>query len=134
MRKSHLISVAGLVGFAALTCAPNATPEPAKSAPTPCFFSRDWDGWKASADTKSIYIRVLRRDIYRIDLSGACPDLNYPNAHLITQVRGSDSICNAIDLDIKVSTGSGFAVPCIARKLTLLSKAEADALPKNLQP
>lgn len=134
MRQSHVISMATIAGLAALICAPNAMPEPTKAASTPCFFSRDWDGWKASADDKSIYIRVLRRDVYRIDLGSACPDLHYPNAHLITVVRGSDSICNAIDLDIKVSTGNGFAVPCIARKLTLLSKAEAAALPKELQP
>lgn len=134
MRKSHVISMAGIAGLTALICAPNAMPEPPKTAPTPCFFSRDWDGWKASKDDTSIYIRVLRRNIYRIDLTSACPDLHYPNAHLITEVRGSDSICNAIDLDIKVSTGDGFAVPCLAKKLTLLSKAEADALPKELRP
>ena len=134
MRKAHFLSMTGLAAVTALVCAPNAMPEPSKSGATSCFFSRDWDGWKATADARSIYIRVLRHDIYRIDFSSACPDLHYPNAHLVTQIRGSDSICNALDLDIKVSTGDGFAVPCIVSKLTQLSKAEAEALPKDLQP
>ncbi|MGA0600045.1 DUF6491 family protein [Caulobacter sp. KR2-114] len=133
MRKTHLISMAGIAGLAALVCAPNAMPEPSKAGSTACFFSRDWDGWKASADSKAIYIRVSHRDVYRLDLSSACPDLHYPNAHLVTKMHG-DTICNALDIDLKVSSGDGFAVPCIVSHLTQLSKAEADALPKELQP
>lgn len=134
MRASHILTMAGLASALALTCAPTALPEPAKPGTTACFFSRDWDGWKASADSKAIYIKVARRDVYRLDLASSCPDLHYPMAHLVTQFRGTDSVCNALDIDLKVSDGSGFAVPCIVSKLTQLSKEEAAALPKDLQP
>ncbi len=133
MRTTHILSMIGAAGALALACAPNALPEPSKGPAPACFFSRDWQGWKATDDGKSIYIRVGRRQIYRLDLASSCPDLNYPSAHLVTQLRG-DSICDALDIDLKVSDGSGFAVPCIVRKLSQLSQAEAAALPKALQP
>ena len=133
MRTSHMLSMIGAAGVLALACAPSAQPEPAKAPAPACFFSRDWQGWKASADDKSIYIRVGFNRIYRLDLASSCPDLHYPDAHLITNLRG-DSICDALDIDLKVGQGHGFATPCIVRKLSQLSPEEAKALPKALQP
>ena len=133
MRTSHILSMLGAVGVLALACAPSAQPEPSKAPAPSCFFSRDWQGWKASEDTKAIYIRVGINRIYRLDLASSCPDLRYPNAHLVTKLRG-DSICNALDIDLKVSEGQGFATPCIVQKLSQLSPAEAAALPKALRP
>lgn len=133
MRTSHILSMIGAVGVLALACAPSAQPEPSKAPAPSCFFSRDWQGWKATDDGKAIYIRVGLHQIYRLDLASSCPDLHYPNAHLVTKLRG-DSICDALDIDLKVSDGSGFAVPCIVSKLSELSQAEAAALPKALQP
>jgi hypothetical protein len=109
-----------------------ASAQPAKPPARQCFFSRDWRGWKA-VDNKSMYIRVGLNQIYRVEFSSGCPGLTSPNAHLITSSH-TDSICSALDLDIKVSDLQGFSTPCIASKLSKLSAADMAAIPEKLQP
>ena len=133
MRTSHLLTMIGAAGALTLASAPSAQPEAVKAPPPHCFFSTDWEGWKATRDDKSIYIRVRLRDIYRLDLSTPCPDLHWPDAHLITNLHGG-TICNALDIDLKVAQGRNFPTSCIVSKLTQLTPAEASALPKELQP
>jgi hypothetical protein len=106
----------------------------AHQPPARCFRSQDWEGWKATPDGRTLYLRVLMHDFYRVDLAGACPELNAPDAHLVTHVRGSDEICAPVDLDLRVSTGMGFATPCIVRSITPLTAEEAKALPPKLRP
>ncbi len=129
MRK-HLIT-ALLLGLAAgpLIAAPAAQAEGAQ-----CFYSQDWDGWKATPDSKAIYIKVGVNKIYRIDLARECPTLQSPYAHLITGTPTGSAICTAIDLDLRVSDNGGSRVACIPSKITRLSPEEAAALPKNLRP
>jgi len=129
MRK-HLLATL-LIGLAA---APMLGATAASAAPAQCFYSNDWSGWKATPDSKSIYIRVGMNRIYRLDLANACPSLQAPSARLITTMRGSSSICSALDLDLSVSDGAGFKVPCIVSNITPLSAAEASALPKSMRP
>lgn len=134
MRKQLLATA--LFGIAAATLfGPVAMADPQPKQQTQCFYSSDWDGgWKATPDSKSIYIRVGINKIYRLDLSAPCPGLQAPMSHLITEQRGGSSICSAIDLDLKVSDGHGFSTACIVSNLTQLSAAEASALPKNMRP
>jgi hypothetical protein len=122
------LAVASVVGLAAADAQPTARP------PQRCFYSTDWSGWKATPDSKSIFIRVGVNQIYRLDLSNSCPDLQNPGSHLITKLRGGSTICSALDLDLSVSDGHGFSTPCIVSNITPLSKDEASALPKNLRP
>jgi hypothetical protein len=133
MRTSHILSMLGAVGALTLAAAPAAQPETTKPPAPSCFFSRDWQGWKATPDSQAIYIRVGRTKIYRLDLSSPCPDLHTPMAHLVTKFHGSGSVCTALDIDLKVSDGH-IATACIVRQLSELSPAEAAALPKDLQP
>ncbi|MBS0411062.1 MAG: hypothetical protein JSR86_14180 [Proteobacteria bacterium] len=138
MRTSHIVSMLGAAGALVLATAPTALPEAAnpegsKPPAASCFFSRDWQGWKATPDDKAIYIRVGRTKVYRLDLSSPCPSLHDPGSHLITKFHGSGSVCTALDIDLKVSDGH-IATACIVRQLSELSPAEAAALPKNLQP
>jgi len=137
----RLIMAAGLslalCGMTGASVARTPAAAPAKPA-NQCFYSHDWDGWKATPDSKSIYIRVGISKYYRIDFSSACPALNMINAHLITHPV-NDLICSAIDLDISVSNGDGlngggFKVPCIAQSITPMTAADVAALPKNLKP
>ncbi len=134
MRKSHILTMVGAAGVLALSCGPSAQPEPTKAPAPSCFFSRDWQGWKATPDNMSIYIRVARSNVYRLDLSTPCPDLHGPEVRLITKIRGGDTICNALDIDLKVAQGHDFATSCLVRNLTQLTPTEAAALPKDLQP
>jgi hypothetical protein len=70
-------------------------------------------------------------------MAGECPELTYPDAHLITVWRGSNEVCGPLDWDLKVADGSGpgsFAVPCIVKGQTRLSPAEVAAIPKKFKP
>jgi hypothetical protein len=134
MRKRLLATT--LIGLAAASMLGLATADarPAAHPAQQCFFSQDWNGWKATPDSKSIYIRVGVSKIYRLDLSSACPELQMPDVHLVTKLRGTSMICSALDLDLSVSDGHGFKTPCIVSNITPLSAAEAAALPKKLKP
>jgi hypothetical protein len=106
---------------------------PALAQGQSCFFVNQWNGWKAAND-HTIYIGVSNNHrIYRLDMAGSCPALNDPTSTLITN-NHTDSICSAIDWDLRVRQAPGFATPCIVAKMTQLSPAEAAALPRNLRP
>jgi hypothetical protein len=78
--RALVISLALAALAPAAASAQAAKPSPAQ--PRQCFFTRDWRGWKATDDEKSIYIRVGLKDIYRIDFANTCPGLRAPNSHL----------------------------------------------------
>jgi hypothetical protein len=138
MRKPSLTTaLLGLTAAAAATVVAltAADAQPAtKPPPANCFSSTDWSGWKATKDSKAIYIRVRVNDLYRLDLSGSCPTLQWPNARLITKLRGGSWICSPLDMELKVSDGAGTAMPCIVSKITPLSREDAAALPRHLRP
>jgi hypothetical protein len=101
-----------------------------------CFYPTDWNGgWRAARDSRAIYVRVRMHDIYRLDLTAACPELQEPDAHLILKLRGPAIYCTALDFDLSVAeTPPGIAVPCIVSRMTQLTPSEAAALPKDLRP
>jgi hypothetical protein len=115
---------------------------------TQCFLITQWDGWKAP-NPSTIYLGVNLHDVYRVDLSTGSPQLMWPAVHLHQEVRGSNSICSALDLQLYVArdndasprnvgvgfgTGSGFRVPLIAKRLTKLTPEEIAAIPKKYRP
>ncbi len=119
---------------------PSAPPKPAASQKAPyrneCFPIREFENWRAP-DDKTMYLRVNLNEYFRIDMSGECPELTYPDAHLITVWRGSSEVCGPLDWDLKVADGSGpgsFAVPCIVKDQTRLTPAEVAAIPKKFKP
>lgn len=131
MRKAILASVVTALAFAAGAA---TAPVLAQTSTNACFMVTQWDGnWRAPND-RTIYIRAPGRRIFRLDLVSACPTLSDPSAKLITR-HDTNSICRAIDWDLKVAPGGpGPAVPCLVQSMTLLTPAEAAALPKNAQP
>lgn len=112
-----------------------AAPAPSKDAAKgrQCFFSRDWNGWKAP-DDKTIIIRVGLHDYYKLGLTNRCPELKDPSARIISIVRGSSSICGPLDLDLKVATSPGFATPCLVKSMTKMTPEEVKATPKKFLP
>ena len=131
-RPAVLLALVGSTLLLTAAGAPSAA-QPAPKRNTTCFLSRDWIGWKPSADSRSIYIHVNVHDYYRLDLSSACPQLQDPTAHLVTHST-SAWICHPIDLDLKVADSQGFATPCIVSRISPMSPAEVEALPKKLRP
>ena len=54
--------------------------------------------------------------------------------HLVSIVRGSNSICTANDLDLKISDDHGFTQPLIAKSITKLTPEQVAAIPKKYRP
>ena len=125
-RAATLIAVGLLSGTLAAAAQP---------APNACFLITQFRGWKAP-DTRTILIRVGLDRVYRLDLANNCSLLAMPNVHLITKTRGPDLVCSAIDWDLSVSESppGNIPMPCIVKKMTLLSPEEAAAIPPKLRP
>jgi hypothetical protein len=143
IRSRSLSAPASLALAAAVALAAPALAQPApgpsskpKAAENQCFPISEFENWRAP-DAKTMYLRVSVNEYYRIDMAGECPELTYPDAHLITVWRGSNEVCGPLDWDLKVADGSGpgsFAVPCIVKGQTRLSPAEVAAIPKKFKP
>ena len=87
-------------------------------------------------DAQTLYFSVGSRDVYRLDMSGACLAGASSNDPLIMEtVGGTDLICRAIDLNIKVKLGpGGGASPCIIKQITKLTPTQIAALPPKVKP
>jgi hypothetical protein len=128
--------ILGALAATALAGVASAATAPAPSAPAAnrtCFFTRNWESWKAP-DANTLYLKVFMHDIYRVDLSSGSDMLTWPDSHLINKVRGTDSVCSPIDLDLSVSNGSGIRVFLIAKAITKLTPEEIAAIPKKDLP
>jgi len=143
IQSLSLNTYASLALVASLALAAPALAQPASikaskpAAPeNQCFPITSFENWRAP-DNKTMYLRVNVNEYFKIDMSGECPELTYPDAHLITVWRGSSEVCGPLDWDLKVADGTGpgsFAVPCIVKAQTRLTPAEAAAIPKKFKP
>ncbi len=131
LRNSLLAAlVAGAAGVSAHAETTAAAPAPVRN----CFYVTQWRGWK-SPSPDVLYLRININDVYRVDLSDKAIGLNWPDSHLISQVRGSDQICSALDLDLAVvDHGGGIREHLFAKSMTKLTPAEVAALPPNARP
>jgi len=123
-----VLAALGLAGAAHAVDAPAAAGKPKTS----CFFARDWEGWH-SPNEKTIYLRVGVRDIWRVDLAGGSNLLAWPDSHLVQNVWGMDSVCNPIDLDLKVANDH-VVEPLFVKAITKLTPEEVAAIPKKDLP
>jgi hypothetical protein len=124
-----------LSGPAAAQDAPAAQAAAAKPAKPPrqCFYLSDWRGWTAP-DKDTLYLKVRGKDVYKVDLAYGSNQLTWPGTHLVSIVRGVDSVCNPLDLDLRVSDGFGMAIPIRAKTITKLTPEQIAAIPKKYQP
>ena len=108
--------------------------EPGPDAAKPeraCFFNRDVRGF-AAPDDKTLYLRVRSKDVYRLDLKGRCPDLDW-ETRIGLDSRGSSSICSPIDVDVRVRGPIGVS-RCPVSAITRLTPEEVEALPRKSRP
>lgn len=122
-----------LLAAAAPALADPAAKDAAPRAARTCFYLSDWHGWSAP-DKNTLYMKVRNRDVYRVDLSYGTSQLTSPGVHLVSIVRGIDSVCAPLDLDLRVSDGFGFATPIRAKTITKLTAEEIAAIPKKDRP
>jgi hypothetical protein len=99
-----------------------------------CFFLDQFQSWRAP-DPSTIYIRVAPERYFRLDLAGACSRLKSPQARLITNSRGKNTICSPLDWDLRVSqSNDGGEEQCVVRSMTKLDPAEVASIPKPFKP
>jgi hypothetical protein len=125
------LAIAGLTATAAFAQAP--TPSKPIKPIRQCFSLSDWRGW-TSPDKDTLYMKVRGKDVYRVDLAYGSNQLNWPGTHLVSIVRGSDSICNPLDLDLRVADDFGPGIPIRAKSITKLTPEEIQAIPKKYKP
>jgi hypothetical protein len=119
---------------AVMLAAAAADAAPTHASRAPCFFISQWQGWK-SPSPKVLYLGVNMHDVYRVDLASETPMLNDPAVHLVSEVRGSDSICSALDLRLTVADDTGIMrVPLFPETLTKMTPEEVAAIPRKFRP
>lgn len=134
MSKLATTAIAVAAG-AAIAAAGLAAATTASAAPAPrnCFFVTEWRGWSAP-DNQTLLLKVGNRDVYKITLNGGSASLKWPGVHLISEVRGSSSICSARDLDLAVADQGGMREPLFLDTMTKLTPEEVAALPPKDRP
>ena len=104
-------------------------PAPARQ----CFRVSQMDGHRV-ADPKTLYVGARNKEVFRIDMHGAClAGANMGDPLVINTVGGNDLVCKPIDLDLKVAGTIGLS-PCIVKSITKLTPAEIASLPPKLKP
>ena len=113
-------------------CASNDPDAPrASNASRQCFFANSARGFTV-VDTQTVHVRVGARDIYRLDLMGTCPDINWNNQIALVS-RGSSSICTGTGATV-VTRGPTGQQRCPVRMVTKLSADEVEALRPRDRP
>ena len=99
-----------------------------------CFATNQWRGWSASPSGDALYLRVNNSDVYQVDLTPGSHARHTPGYFLVNNVRGSNWICSALDLNLAISDDLGFRQPLIARSMRKLTPAEVAAIPPKHRP
>jgi hypothetical protein len=122
MRKvSYLISVAAFMLAGMHTASAQSL--------THCFTINQFDGWWRADGDKTLYIRTGAARYYRLDLVQQCGLADFPDAHLIFQVHGSDTICSRLDFDLRISQGMGdIPRPCFVKQMSEVPPSDVAAL------
>ena len=130
-------ALAAIIATPLLIAAPHAAradaPAAAPQSSLSCFFATQWRGW-SSPDPRTVYLRVNINDIYRVTLASDAYGLHVADRHLVSIVRGGDSICTALDLDLTVADNTGFREHLFPTAITKLTPAEAQAIPAKFRP
>ena len=132
--RAGLLTTILLAAGAPALADPGAPEAQAKPKPVrTCFSLSDWDNWTAP-DRDTLYLKVRNRDVYQVDLTHGSGMLTSPGVHLVSVVRGVNTVCGPLDLDLRVSDGYGMAIPIMAKSVTKLSAEQIAAIPKKYRP
>jgi hypothetical protein len=124
------LALASVLGIAGASAAADSAP--AQKAQS-CFLSSQWTDWK-SPSPNVIYLKIDFHRVYRLDLSAGSSELQEPDVHLVSVIRGSDWICSPLDLQLEVSDMNGFREPLIVKAITPLTPDEVKAIPAKFRP
>ncbi len=131
-RKLGGVLTAGLTAALVATAAQATSPEPRQKNCFPAGSS--WQSWSAAENGDVLYLRVGVNDIYRVDLIPGSHVYKQPDYYLVNQVRGSNWICSALDLQLTLASHYGFRQPLFPTSMRKLTPAEVAAIPKKDLP
>jgi hypothetical protein len=132
--KIALASAASAAAILMLAAsAASAADSPGKPASqNQCFWTRNVTSF-AAPDDHTVYVRVNMRDVYKFDLMGPCPDVDW-NQRIALVSRGGSNICTGMDAEI-VSHATGIGRQrCPVQHMQKLTPEEIAALPKHARP
>jgi hypothetical protein len=127
------LAAAALMSLGA--CVGTAPPPPPGTAlaSSDCFSSTQWRGWSSPIEDV-VYLRVGVNDIYRLDLLPGSGRIDSGGRFIISEVRGSNRICSANDLQLWTADTIGFRTPLFPRAIRKLTPEEVAALPPDHRP
>lgn len=127
MHRTLLIALA-----TAALCAGAAPVSAAGAKGDQCFLSSDVTNWRAVGD-RQVNLEVRNREVYRLDLGTACPQLRFAGQTIALEARGGGHfVCQSSLADVLVP-GQG-PLRCPVTAITHLTREQAQALPKNQRP
>lgn len=135
--KTKIRFAAVAMGLAALSLAapPAAVAEaPAKGAEKAkrqCFWARQVNNFAAEND-EVVNVRVGVRDVYRLEIFGTCPEIDWTQKIAIVS-RGGSTICSGLDAEIITPSSLG-PQRCTVRNVRKLTEDEVKALPAKAKP
>lgn len=127
---SPAVALAALLALAGAQ-ASAAEPRPAKAARS-CFSAHKVSNF-AVVDDRTVNIRVGVKDVYRLDLLGVCPDIDWQNKIAIKS-HGSSFICSPLDATLLAAGPFGRLQRCEVKQVRRLTVEEIQALPSRERP
>jgi hypothetical protein len=132
MNQYSTACLAVLASLAATSALAKPTPPDPKSlAPNQCFRTNDISN---SIQVSETQLNILTKDhrYIRVDMAGRCFEPPFIDPYVLT-IRGSDMICSPIDIDLSAGP-PGFKTPCIVDRISQMTPAQVEAMPKKDKP
>jgi hypothetical protein len=130
----RILGLAAMATVVAMAAHAADTAKPADKAASrrQCFYSRNISSWSPVNDS-TINLRVGVNDYYQVKLLGPCPDIDWAQG-IGLESRGSDWICDGLDVTVIVPRTTIGPQRCNATSLHKLTAEEVAALPPKQKP
>lgn len=129
--KTRLALAASAATLLALgATAASAADKPA--AKNECFWARNVTSF-AAPDDKTLYVRVGVNQVFRFEMFGSCPEIDW-NQRLALISRGGDNICSGMDAEVITHSPGIGRQRCPVRSMHKLTPEEVAALPPKAKP
>ena len=130
-KLSLAVALAGALMLAAAQPAAATTPLEPGEPKRQCFWANRVNNF-ASADGRTVNVRVGVKDVYQFEMFGRCHDVDWSHRIALVSRTGS-SICSGFDAEIVTPSAIG-PQRCPIRNVRKLTPAEIKALPKRARP
>jgi hypothetical protein len=130
--KTTLAIIAALLAGGGATPVAIAKSPAAKYDRDQCFYTKMVSGF-AAPDDKTLYVRVGVKEVYRFDMFGPCPDIDW-NQSLALVSRPSSWICNGMDAEVITHSPGIGRQRCPVAHMQKLTPEEVAALPRRARP